>query len=527
MNTLFSKAAIAIFVASFFISPAAHAGQYTDPVIQKERSGVSSALPYSVTTGQYQFTFYPRKAFVQPGQEIIYQLGISNRTTSSIPIRFVQVDVYRYMPYGITGFGKFKADSEVAIQNIEAEDFDVAGAQKKIMTFKIKVPSNADLGDKKEICIGAMMQSEQDSAQNQIATLNACTPIIRDAKQLSAIQAVFQKVYGIKAQGGDLEYWVPRYLREKMNAKNLESTMRFWKAKQGPVAPVITISSKDVPALFKTVFGRLPVASEQKYWEGRLRDKPTKNALLGAMSFQKAQKKSPKVLGVSTVAATNNRISVAQGATTSLKLPLPLPPSVKIELCAEGKTPEKCTLLLAKTSEKVPKVTIPISAPLGKAVIRVTARDKKGMMTKTVILRRLVLIEKGKLILGPITGKPANPALDKGRSFDIKLNNPYGKYVMSKKAISPIYVTYEDDWTTDEKAYACKIGQWTFEDKSISSSKWRDGDSAYKPQYKDGFCKGYLDFTKFPSDVHRIGFTTQTPGGRLLSAKATLNLTGD
>ncbi len=71
---------------------------------------------------------------------------------------------------------------------------------------------------------------------------------------------------------------------------------------------------KDIPALFKGVFGRLPSASERKYWEGRLKDKTTKDALVGAMTFQKA-KNAGRVLGVS--ANTVYRIELKDGTSMS------------------------------------------------------------------------------------------------------------------------------------------------------------------------------------------------------------------
>lgn len=49
------------------------------------------------------------------------------------------------------------------------------------------------------------------------------------------------------------------------------------------------LPAKDVPALFKFVFGRLPTTSEKVYWVNRLADKPTKNDVLGAMAFQKSK----------------------------------------------------------------------------------------------------------------------------------------------------------------------------------------------------------------------------------------------
>lgn len=85
------------------------------------------------------------------------------------------------------------------------------------------------------------------------------------------------------------------------------------------------ITAKDVSALFKAVYGRNPVTGEQKYWVGRLKDKGTKEAMRGAMAFQKAKGKSPKVLaassrvnisggGESLTAGTTQRITVSYQA---------------------------------------------------------------------------------------------------------------------------------------------------------------------------------------------------------------------
>lgn len=70
-----------------------------------------------------------------------------------------------------------------------------------------------------------------------------------------------------------------------------------------------TIVAKDIPALFKTVYGRPPATNERKYWEGRLKDKNTKQALQGAMAWQKSKGKSPKVLGTKSNAIYEMRFS--------------------------------------------------------------------------------------------------------------------------------------------------------------------------------------------------------------------------
>jgi hypothetical protein len=48
------------------------------------------------------------------------------------------------------------------------------------------------------------------------------------------------------------------------------------------------LSAADVNAIFNSVYGRQPTASEAKYWQGRRADKPAKNALLGAIAFAQA-----------------------------------------------------------------------------------------------------------------------------------------------------------------------------------------------------------------------------------------------
>lgn len=131
-------------------------------------------------------------------------------------------------------------------------------------------------------------------------------------------------------------------------------------------------------------------------------DKKTKNIVLGFISvavliavialvtlFQEQ-------LGASVIGAKGGRISVRQGSPFTLKLPVTAAPSVKVELCQEGKIPEKCALVAAKVSPKMPKVTIPRNAALGKATIKVTERAANGAVTQNTLMRRAVLVAKVK-----------------------------------------------------------------------------------------------------------------------------------
>lgn len=76
------------------------------------------------------------------------------------------------------------------------------------------------------------------------------------------------------------------------NAEALVSTISH-----GSIQSAQKVQTKDIPALFQSVYGRVPTEAEQKYWLGRMKDKPITDALKGAMAFQNAQGKSPKVLG--------------------------------------------------------------------------------------------------------------------------------------------------------------------------------------------------------------------------------------
>lgn len=48
-----------------------------------------------------------------------------------------------------------------------------------------------------------------------------------------------------------------------------------------------TLTSSDVKAMFESVYGRTPTASELTYWLGRRTDKPQRSVLLGAIAYHK------------------------------------------------------------------------------------------------------------------------------------------------------------------------------------------------------------------------------------------------
>lgn len=236
-------------------------------------------------------------------------------------------------------------------------------------------------------------------------------------------------------------------------------------------------------------------------------------------------------LPTTVIGAKGGRASIRQGDSFSLKLPATTAPSVKIELCSEGTTLGKCTTLLARASFKTPTMTIPRTAPLGKAVIKVTERNAQGKITTKILMKKAILVAQAKQKPKPtptsLAVGPSNPSLDAGRSFELTMYAPGGGNLLSRKSVTPIDIKYEGDWTQSEKEYACKISKWKFDGNTISSDQWIQRDDGNYPPHYNVFCSAYLDLKKFPSDVHELEFITQTPGGKQISTKAKINLAND
>lgn len=77
----------------------------------------------------------------------------------------------------------------------------------------------------------------------------------------------------------------------EVKGDNMETTSKNFSITARPgVMPVAAskLTAADINALFMTVYGRAPSASEAKYWLGRKTDKPGRNELMGAMAFHKA-----------------------------------------------------------------------------------------------------------------------------------------------------------------------------------------------------------------------------------------------
>lgn len=109
----------------------------------------------------------------------------------------------------------------------------------------------------------------------------------------AVVDRLFFQVFGRKITPAESTCWKLRARSDKATLSKLVGAMGWHKAKgsTGFTAfcrpPKLNVSLVD--DLFKIVYGRLPSASELKYWQRRHKDKPALTALRGAMAFHKAK----------------------------------------------------------------------------------------------------------------------------------------------------------------------------------------------------------------------------------------------
>ncbi len=111
-----------------------------------------------------------------------------------------------------------------------------------------------------------------------------------------ATETMFIEIFGRKPSVQESEYWKKRFRSDKNSIYKLRPAMLWHKNKAsfGPDTTVAktTLSKVDVVKEMNTLFasahgGRLPTASEYKYWISRTKDKKTAPAIIGAMTFHK------------------------------------------------------------------------------------------------------------------------------------------------------------------------------------------------------------------------------------------------
>jgi hypothetical protein len=110
------------------------------------------------------------------------------------------------------------------------------------------------------------------------------------------VEAAFKEIFGRTPSAAESEYWKKRFRSDKDGVYKIRRTMAWHKANESlgprvvPAAAAPPALIKRINAIFRSVHeGRNPTASEHAYWLSRVSDKPTEQALLGAMVFHKAQ----------------------------------------------------------------------------------------------------------------------------------------------------------------------------------------------------------------------------------------------
>jgi len=139
-------------------------------------------------------------------------------------------------------------------------------------------PSDSDTyvcGDLGYPCNGA-------TSINDIALEDIAVPLL--------VEATFEQIFERAPTEVESSYWKRRFRDDKGSLTRIRRAMRWHKA-QGSFGPAVqpqALVSK-VNALFRAAYGgRNPTVSENQYWVSRIDDKPTEQALQGAMAWHRA-----------------------------------------------------------------------------------------------------------------------------------------------------------------------------------------------------------------------------------------------
>ncbi|HLC49679.1 MAG TPA: hypothetical protein VJI96_04835 [Candidatus Andersenbacteria bacterium] len=111
-----------------------------------------------------------------------------------------------------------------------------------------------------------------------------------------ATEKIFTDTFGRKPTDTESTYWKKRFRSDKNSIYKIRAAMAWHKNKNssGPAVSAVSLPLpakvdvvKDMNSLFASVYGRLPTASESKYWLSRTKDKSTAPAVVGALTFHK------------------------------------------------------------------------------------------------------------------------------------------------------------------------------------------------------------------------------------------------
>ena len=109
------------------------------------------------------------------------------------------------------------------------------------------------------------------------------------------VEATFEQVFERVPTSTESVYWKGRFRSDKGSLTKIRRTMRYYKT-IGSFGPSVAKAMGDksamlvsrVNALFRAAYdGRNPTGSENRYWISRIGDKPTEQAMQGAIAWHK------------------------------------------------------------------------------------------------------------------------------------------------------------------------------------------------------------------------------------------------
>jgi hypothetical protein len=306
-------------------------------------------------------------------------------------------------------------------------DGDLNGGETRKITLAVKVPSTnfplaqnvyvppAGLSKVPILEVHAQQADEAaiTQADTRILAKNApagSTPKVKYTDDTPAsstiLPAVFKEIFGKNPSKTELTYWNTR-LDDQRTVGAMRTTMKFFKSQHKTIGTKVT--KAQIGDIFKSVYGRVPLGSEKKYWEKVLADKPSREELLSAMAFQKTHHSAgvgvvaaPKpavkittknfaITGPDGLEMNGNDQAVSWSASDAVRKAYP---SVKLELCS-GKPFRGCMVLLGSTpNDGGQSVNLAPVSRAGRWYLHMIGRDIKNTLQGKVSAERIVVLHK-------------------------------------------------------------------------------------------------------------------------------------
>ena len=115
---------------------------------------------------------------------------------------------------------------------------------------------------------------------------------IKDIAVPLLVEATFEQIFARTPSETENIYWKNRFRSDKGSLTKIRRTMRYYQTvgSFGPTPEKIATAGiiSKINALFRAAnSGRNPTVSENSYWLLRINDKPTEQAMQGAMTWHK------------------------------------------------------------------------------------------------------------------------------------------------------------------------------------------------------------------------------------------------